>query len=156
VRSIDPLLPLFGVEPLQQTLSHSLGEQRFTMLALGVFAAVALLLAALGVHGVLSYTVSQRTREIGIRIALGADPARVRVLVVSQGATLALVGLTLGLVSALAVTRTLSSLLFGVSARDPLTFAAVALVLGVVALVASYLPARRASRTDPTVALRSE
>jgi predicted permease len=156
VRDLDPMLPLFGVEPLQQTLSNSIGEQRFTMLAIGAFAAIALLLSALGVHGVLSYTVSQRTREIGIRIALGANPARVRVQVVSEGALLAATGIALGLLSALAVTRTLSSLLFEVGARDPWTFGAVAVVLGVVALMASYLPARRASRLDPVLALRAE
>jgi putative ABC transport system permease protein len=156
VRALDPALPLFGVEPLSETLSHSVGQRRFTMLVLGVFAAVALLLAIIGVHGVLSYTVAQRTREIGIRMALGADRSNVRGLVVTQGARLAALGLTLGLLGALAVSRALSTLLYGVGATDPATFAEVALVLGAVALVASYLPARRATRVSPVEALREE
>jgi putative ABC transport system permease protein len=155
-RELDPLLPLFGVEPLQETLSNSLGQQRFTMLAIGMFALIALLLAALGVHGVLNYAVAQRTREIGIRIALGADPRRVRVRVVSDGAVLVGVGLSIGLFTSLAMTTALESLLFGVSSRDPVTFVTVTVLLGVVALIASYLPARRASRVDPVVALRAE
>jgi predicted permease len=156
VRAIDPALPLFGVEPLSETLSHSVGQRRFTMLVLGVFAAVALLLAIVGVHGVLSYTVAQRTREIGIRMALGADRSDVRGLVVMQAARLAAWGLTLGLLGALAVSRALSTLLYGVGATDPATFAEVALVLGAVALVASYLPAHRATRVSPVEALREE
>ncbi len=156
VRDLDPALALFGVEPLAQTLSSSMGQRRFTMLVLGIFAAVALVLAAVGVHGVLSYTVAQRTREIGIRMALGANPAGVRALVVSQGIVLTIRGLALGLIGALAVTRILSSLLYGVSAYDPVTFAGVALALGGVALVASWFPARRAAGVDPMVALRTE
>jgi putative ABC transport system permease protein len=156
VRDLDPALALFGLEPLTQTLSSSMGQRRFTMLVLGVFAAVALILAAVGVHGVLSYTVAQRTREIGIRMALGANPAGVRSLVVTQGVALIIKGLALGLLGALAVTRILSTLLYGVSARDPVTFAGVALALGGVALLASWFPARRAAGVDPMVALRTE
>ena len=126
------------------------------MLVLGVFAAVALLLAIIGVHGVLSYTVAQRTREIGIRMALGADRSDVRGLVVTQAARLAALGLTLGLLGALGVSRALSTLLYGVGATDPATFAEVAVVLGAVALVASYLPARRATKVSPVEALREE
>lgn len=156
VRELDPGLALFGVEPLAQTIANRMSQRRFTMLVLGVFAAVALLLAAVGVHGVLSYTVAQRTREIGIRMALGADPYGVRAMVVTEGAWLTIKGLAFGLVGALVVTRILSTLLYGVSAQDPLTFAGVALALGAVALLASWLPARRAAGVDPMVALRAE
>jgi putative ABC transport system permease protein len=156
VADLDPQLPLFGVEPLAATLSHTIGQQRFTMLVLAVFAAVALLLAVIGVHGLLNYTVTQRTREIGIRMALGADPRGVRTLVVGQGAALAGAGLALGLVGAVVLTRLLTTLLYGVGARDPVTFAGVALTLGLVALVASDIAARRAARLDPMVALRTE
>jgi ABC-type antimicrobial peptide transport system permease subunit len=114
------------------------------------------LLAAVGVHGVLSYTVAQRTREIGIRMTLGADPRGVRALVVTQGAALTLTGLGFGLLGALAMTRILSTLLYGVSAHDPVTFAGVALALGGVALLASWFPARRAAGVDPMIALRTE
>jgi predicted permease len=156
VRDLDPALPLFGMEPLRQTLANSMGQRRFTMIVLAVFAAVALLLAVVGVHGVLSYTVAQRTREIGIRMALGADLRDVRALIVTQGARLAGWGLALGLVGALAVTRVLSTLLYAVHAGDPATFAGVALALGAVALLASYFPARRATKVSPMLALRTE
>ncbi len=156
VREVDAGLPLFGVEPLAATLAHSTGQRRFTMLVLGVFAGVALLLAMIGVHGVLSYTVAQRTREIGIRMALGADRSSVRSLVLGEGARMVTAGLALGVVGALAGARWLSTLLYGVAPRDPATFGAVALALGLVALVASWLPARRAMGVNPIVALRSE
>ncbi|HLB36717.1 MAG TPA: ABC transporter permease [Gemmatimonadales bacterium] len=156
VRELDPALPLFGVEPLERTLANSVGQRRFTMLVLGLFAAVALLLAAVGVHGVLSYTVAQRTREIGIRMALGADLREVRRLVLGQGARLAAIGLGLGLLGALALSRLLSALLYGTGADDPATYASVALALGAVALLATYLPARRATRVHPVEALRYE
>ena len=156
VRELDPGLPLFGVEPLRETLSNSLGQRRFTMVVLAAFAAVSLLLAIIGVHGVLSYTVAQRTREIGIRMALGADQGNVRTLVVGQGAMLAGAGLAIGLLGAFALTRVLSTLLYGVGATDPVTFGTVALLLGGVALLASYYPARRATRVSPVEALREE
>jgi predicted permease len=156
VRELDPALPLFGVELLEQTLANSLGQRRFTMVVLGTFALVAFLLAAIGVHGVLSYVVAQRTREIGIRMALGADRGSVRGMVLRQGTALAIVGLALGLLGALAISRVLSTLLYGVGARDPATFATAALLLGAVALLATYLPAGRAARVDPVEALRRE
>ncbi|MGE5744974.1 MAG: ABC transporter permease [Gemmatimonadota bacterium] len=156
VANLDPELPLFGVEPLAATLSNTVAQQRFTMIVLVVFAGVALLLAVIGVYGLLSYTVTQRTREIGIRMALGAEPRRVRDLVVGQGAMLAGAGLVLGLAGALALTRVLTTLLYGVGARDPLTLVGVALTLGLVALLASDVAARRAARLDPMVALRTE
>lgn len=156
VREIDPQLPLFGVEALSKTLQNTTGQRRFTMVVLVVFASAALLLAVIGVHGVLSYAVSQRTREIGIRIALGADAHGVQALVVGQGARLTAIGLVLGLGGASALTGALSSLLFGISARDPLTFVLAPTLLAVVAIAATYLPARRASRTNPLTAIRSE
>jgi len=156
VREIDPALPVFGAEPLTQTLSRSVGEQRFMMLLLGIFASLALTLSAIGVHGVLSYTVAQRTREIGIRVALGAAPERVTRLVLGQGAALTAIGLAVGLGLALLFARSLAELLFGVTATDPMTFAVVLIVLGAVATLATWLPARRAAHVDPLVALRHE
>lgn len=156
VHEIDPQLPLFGVELLDETIAQSIGERRFVMIALGAFAVVALLLAAIGVHGVLSYTVAQRTREIGIRVALGAAPGAVRALVMSQGAVLTGAGLLLGIAGSLALSRVLSALLYGVGAQDPLTLVLVSLLLAAVALLACYLPARRAARVDPMVALRAD
>lgn len=156
VRDLDPQLALFGVEPLEETLRGTLAERRFTMLVLMSFAVAALTLAIVGVYGVLSYAVAQRTREIGIRVALGADLARVRALVMGDGARLALVGVAAGLLGALALARVMRSLLFGVGAQDPYTFVGVAVVLGTAAAVASWLPARRAAKVDPMVALRAE
>jgi ABC-type antimicrobial peptide transport system permease subunit len=131
-------------------------ERRFTMLVLGLLASVALFLAAIGVHGVLSYNVTARTREIGIRMALGAQASGVRRLVVAEGMTLALTGTALGVAAAFLLTRSMGTLLFGVTPTDPVTFVGVPLGLTLVALVASYLPARRATRVDPVAALRAE
>ena len=152
----DPALAVFGVEPLEVTLAESVGQQRFVMLLLTVFAGVALLLAAAGIHAVLSYDVAQRTREIGIRLALGALPSGVTRLIVRRGAILAAVGLVIGAVGSLAMVGLIRSMLFDVAPGDPITLGAVVLLLGGVALAASYLPARRAVRTDPLVALRDE
>jgi len=156
VHDVDRGLAVFAVEPMQVTLSRSIGQRRFTMLLLGLFAAVALLLAAIGIHGVLSYGVLQRRREIGIRMALGARASDLVGLVVRQGLGLAGVGLALGLAGAVGLTRFLSSQLYGVAPTDPLTFAAVATVLGIVALAATIAPAHRATSVDPLVTLRSE
>jgi ABC-type antimicrobial peptide transport system permease subunit len=156
VHDVDRGLAVFGVEPLQITLSRSIGQRRFTMLLLGLFAAVALLLAAIGIHGLLSYGVSQRRREIGIRMALGARASDLVGLVVREGLGLAGVGLALGLAGAFGLTRFLSSQLFGVAPTDPATFAAVATLLAIVALAATIAPARRAASVDPIVTLRSE
>ena len=156
IREQDPALAVFGLEPFAETVSRSVAERRFTMLVLGLLASVALALAAIGVHGVLSYSVAARTREIGIRMALGAQPSGVSRLVVSQGMTLALSGTALGVAAAFVLTRSMGTLLFGVTPTDPFTFVVVPLGLALVALVASYLPARRATRVDPVTALRAD
>jgi ABC-type antimicrobial peptide transport system permease subunit len=153
---VDSALAVFAVEPLDETLSRSLGERRFAMLLLGLFAALALGLAALGVHGVLSYGVARRTPEIGIRVALGAEPGGVRTLIVREGLGLAVAGVALGLAGAAALTRSLQSLLYGVSPTDPMTLAGAALALGLVAAAASLWPAWRATRIDPIAAIRAE
>jgi putative ABC transport system permease protein len=155
IRAQDPMLAVFGLEPLEHTVSRSVSQRRFAMLLVTAFASVALLLAAIGVYGVLSYDVALRRREIGIRLALGAEPARILKLIVAQALTLVGVALALGGSAALGLTKLLASLLFGVSERDPLTLAAVAIVLTLVAFAASAIPAWRASRTDPATALRA-
>jgi putative ABC transport system permease protein len=152
----DPALAVFGLEPFTETVSRSVAERRFTMLVLGLLASVALILAAIGVHGVLSYTVTQRAREIGIRMALGAQPSGVLRLVVGRGMILALAGTAIGLAAAFVLTRSMGTLLFGVTPTDPATFILVPFGLALVALLASYLPARRATRVDPVAALRAE
>jgi predicted permease len=156
VRELDPGLAVFGVEPLERTFARSVGQERFTTLLTGLFAALALVLATVGVHGVLSYSVAQRTREIGIRMALGAERDRVVRLVVAQGLAPAAAGMALGVAGAAGLSRLLASLLFGVSATDAAVFGGVVAVLACVTLLASWLPARRASRVDPASALRSE
>jgi putative ABC transport system permease protein len=132
------------------------GRARFNTLLLALFAGLATLLAAVGIFGVMSYSVTLRTREIGLRMALGAREGEVLKLILRQGLVLTLTGIAIGLAGALALTRLLSSLLYGVSANDPWTFVAIALLLSAVSWIACYLPARRASRVDPLVALRSE
>jgi predicted permease len=156
IRELDPDLPLYHVRNMTERVSESLARQRFSMLLLSIFAGVAAALAAVGIYGVMAYLVSQGTREIGIRVALGATPVGILGLVLKQGVAVAGVGLAVGLAGAAALTRVMQSLLFGVSGTDAATFAGVTGLLGVVALVASYLPARRAARVDPIVSLRSE
>ena len=156
VRKLDPEMPIDSVRPLEEIVSESVAEPRFRTMLLGVFAVTALLLAAIGVYGLISYSVAQRTREIGIRVALGARPAQVIRPIVREGMTLAVIGVVLGLAGALAATRVVAAFLFGIEATDPLTFGAVAALLLVVALVASYVPSRRALKVDPLTALRSE
>src|SRR5439155_16952689 len=141
---------------MEDAVSRSLGDRRFSLSLLGAFAALAVALALLGIYGVMSYSVSQRTREIGIRMALGAARSGVLRLVVAQGARLAALGVAIGIAGAVALSRVLRSLLFGVSATDPLTYGAIASALILVALGACWLPARRAAGVDPVIALRAE
>lgn len=148
--------PVFHVATMEQIIAESLARRRFAMFLLGTFAAIALALAGIGIYGVISYSVAQRTHEIGIRMALGAEGGNVVRMVVRQGMLLSLSGVAAGVVAALGVTRLLTSLLYGVRPADFVTFLAVTFILSVVALVASYIPARRAMRVDPMVALRYE
>lgn len=156
LHQLDSNLPMHGVRTMQQVVQESLGRRRFSMLMLGLFAALALMLATVGIYGVMSYLVTQRAREIGIRMALGATQSGILGLVVRQGMRLTLAGVGIGLLGALAITRLMSSLLFGVGTMDPLTFGAIALLLSAVALVAIYVPAQRAAGIDPMISLRCE
>jgi putative ABC transport system permease protein len=156
VREIDPALPVYDVMTMNERLSNSVADRRFNLLLLGGFAALALLLAGVGVYGVISYVVTQRTHEVGIRIALGAQRADVLRLFIKQGMAMVTLGVALGLLGAFALTRVMKGLLFDVSASDPLTFACVALLLSLIALAACYLPARHAARIDPLASLRRE
>lgn len=156
VAALDPTLALSAISSMEEISARSVARQRFNMSLLGLFAGLGLGLAAVGIYGVISYTVAQRTNEIGLRIALGAQRGDVMRLVLTQGLTLAMLGTTLGLACSFGLTRLMESLLFGVSATDPLTYAGVAFLLVLVSLVACYVPARRATRVDPMVALRCE
>jgi putative ABC transport system permease protein len=156
VWAVNKQQPFASVSTLERLVSRTLAERRFNLLLLGAFALMALALASVGIYGVISFSTSRRTHEIGIRMALGANPASVLRLVLGEGLTLTALGLGIGWAAALALTRILSSMLFGVSATDLLTFVAVSMVLLIVALIACYIPARRATRVDPMIALRYE
>jgi putative ABC transport system permease protein len=156
VLALDKEQPVYGITRLEQTLANSVAQQRFSMLLLGIFATVALVLAAVGLYGVMAYSVTQRTHELGIRMALGASSRDVLGLVVGHALALTLIGVGIGLIAAFFLTRLMESLLFGVSATDPVTFAAIAAMLTGVSLLASYIPARRAMKVDPMIALRYE
>jgi putative ABC transport system permease protein len=155
-RAADPDLPVFSVRSMDDVVAAAVAQRRFALDLLALFAVVALCLAAVGVYGVMAYAVSQRTHEIGIRVALGARRSDVFALVLRQGLVLTLCGIALGLAGAVALTRGLSALLFDVSPRDPLTYGGLAALLCLVAIVACCVPARRAMRLDPMTALRTE
>jgi predicted permease len=156
LKEVDPNLPMADVQTLEEVVSSSVAPRRFNMLLLTIFACVALLLAMIGVYGVLAYSVARRTAEIGLRVALGASPQDVLRLIVGQGMRPIVAGIVVGLGGALALSRGVSSLLFGIKPMDPLTYLVVALLVGVTAVFACYLPARRALRVDPVTALRQE
>jgi predicted permease len=156
LRKLDPDLPMYRVRTMDQRVNESLARQRFSMLLLAVFAGIALVLATIGIYGVMAYLVNQGNRELGIRIALGATPRNILNLVVKQGMALAVAGVTIGLAAAFLLTRLIQSLLFGVNATDPLTFVGIAVLLAAVALLACYVPARRAARIDPLISLRCD
>jgi predicted permease len=155
VWSVDPTIPLYQVRTLDEAMRRTTSSTRFNMMLLTMLAATGLLLAAVGIYGVVGYFVAQRTQEIGIRMALGASAGTVQRMIVRQGATLAVAGVVVGLLASVAVTRGLSSLLFGISARDPVTLAGVGVLLSAIAILASYIPARRATKADPLAALKS-
>ena len=156
IRELDPDLPIYNVRTMDDRVQESLARRRFAMTMLALFALLAFALATIGIYGVMAYMVNQGTREIGIRLALGATQSNILRLVVRQGMTLALTGVGIGLAGAFAVTRLMRSLLFGVRSTDPITFVAIAALLSSIALIASYIPARRAARIDPMVSLRCE
>ena len=156
VQQVDKDQPISNIMTMEQLLAESVAQRRFNMLLLGIFSAVALLLAGVGIFGVMNYSVTQRTHEIGIRMALGAQASDVLKMVVGQGMALALVGVCVGVASSFILTRIMSNLLFGVSATDPVTFAGVSLLLTLIALLSCYIPARRATKVDPMIALRYE
>ena len=153
---MDRNIPLVRVRVFDEYLSRALARPRFNAMLLSIFAGTALLLTAIGIYGVMAYSVSQRTSEIGIRIALGAGKKSIFRLIVGQAMTIVAISLALGVVAAFGATRLLNSLLFGVGASDPVTFGAIVLLVSAVAFLAAWLPARRAMRVDPIVALRAE
>jgi ABC-type antimicrobial peptide transport system permease subunit len=156
VWSVNSNLPVASVQTMQDVYDKSVARTSFTLVMLGIAGAMSIALGVIGIYGVLSYTVSQRRREIGIRLALGAQQENVLGMVMGSGARMAIVGVAIGVLVALALTRWMSTLLFGVTAHDPLTYSLVALLLFTVALAACWIPARRATRVDPMVALRYE
>jgi ABC-type antimicrobial peptide transport system permease subunit len=156
VWSVNASLPVASIRTMQEVLDRSMVRTSFTLVMLAIAGGMALALGIIGIYGVIAYSVSQRNREIGIRLALGAQPAALKRMFVRHALVLAAIGVTIGLGAAAGLTRLMSSLLFGVSALDPVTYAAVPVVLVIAAVVASYVPARRAARVDPVEALRAE
>jgi putative ABC transport system permease protein len=156
VRQIDPDQPIYNPRTMGEIRAESVAPERLNLTLLAIFAGIALVLAIVGIYGVMSYSVTQRTHEIGIRMAIGAQPRDVFTMILGQGMKLALIGIGLGLVGAFALTRLMASMLFGVEPTDATTFSAIAVLLTVVALLACYLPGRRATKVEPTVSLRYE
>jgi len=156
IRELDPDLPIYNVRTMTDRVDESLARRRFSMLLLSIFAALASGLAAIGIYGVVAYFVNQGTRELGIRMALGATPGGIRALVVRQALVIVGTGVAIGVVGALTVAWLMRSLLFGIGVADPITFASIPVLLALVALAASYVPARRAAKIDPMLALRHE
>ncbi|HEU4525758.1 MAG TPA: FtsX-like permease family protein, partial [Gemmatimonadales bacterium] len=156
IRSVDPEQPVFSVMSMERVIENASAERRISMVLLLLFAGIALLLSAIGIYGVMAYTTTQRRHEIGIRLALGAGAPEVLRLVVGQGMRLVLLGLAAGLLGAWLLSRALTSQLYGITAQDPLTYVTVAVLLGTVALGATWVPARRATQVDPMISLRTE
>ena len=156
IGSLDRAVPVTQIQTMDDVIASANARPRFTLVLLATFAAVALSLAAVGIYGVISYAVSRRTHEIGVRMALGATPADVVRLIIEQGMTVVAGGIVAGLAGALLVARLMTTMVYGVRVTDPLTYGAVAALLGVIAVLASYIPARRATRIDPLVAMRTE
>jgi putative ABC transport system permease protein len=156
IRAIDPEQPIADVRTMEQVVSKSIARARFNTLLLAIFAVVALVLASVGLYGVMNYSATQRTHEVGIRMALGATRADIMRLVVGNGMLLTLIGIGIGIVASIGLTRVMQSFLFGVGATDAVTFIAVSALLIAVALVANYIPARKATRVNPVIALRYE
>jgi len=154
LKAVDPSLPVTRLLPMHDVIAGATARDRFNLLALGVFAAIATVLAAVGLYGVMAYLVTQRVQEIGVRLALGGQPGQIVRLVVLEGLRMAATGIGVGLIAALALSRTVSGMLFGVDKTDPLTYASVAILLAVVTAIAAYVPARRATRVDPLMTLR--
>ncbi|HET9787122.1 MAG TPA: FtsX-like permease family protein, partial [Pyrinomonadaceae bacterium] len=156
VKQLDPDQPIYNIKTMDEIRAESVSGERLNLTLFSIFAGIALVLAVVGIYGVMSYTVTQRTHEIGIRMAIGAQQRDVFKMVLGQGMMLALIGIAIGLVGAFALTRLMASMLFGVTATDPATFAAIAVLLTAVALMACYLPGRRATKVDPVISLRYE
>jgi putative ABC transport system permease protein len=156
VGSLDRSVPVTDIQTMEDVITGANARPRFTLVLLATFAAVALVLAAVGIYGVISYAVSRRTHEIGVRVALGASPSAVVRLIVAQGMRVVTVGVVIGLAGALLASRLMTQLVYGVRVTDPMTYVGVAALLGAVALVASYIPARRATRIDPLAAMRTD
>jgi putative ABC transport system permease protein len=156
VAQIDPDQPIYSVRTMSDIRAESVAPERLNLTLLSIFAGIALVLAIVGIYGVMSYSVTQRTHEIGIRMAIGAQQADVFKMILGQGMKLAFIGIGVGLVGAYGLTRLMQTMLFGVEATDKMTFAGIAVLLAVVALLACYLPGRRATKVEPTVSLRYE